>query len=142
MKELQNAKISWTKFVLLSSFLVLIFSPALLSAEIADDITGTWKAQFDTPVGIQNYTYVIKQEGTKLTGKIIGIIEEQKTETDLLEGKFEDGVISFVEMMDIMGEKIRVSYKGKLADGVINFTRVVGEFGTDTFVAKRAEKEK
>jgi hypothetical protein len=142
MKELQNAKISWTKFVLLSSFLVLIFSPALLSAEIADDITGTWKAQFDTPVGIQNYTYVIKQEGTKLTGKIIGIIEEQKTETDLLEGKFEDGVISFVEMMDIMGEKIRVSYKGKLADGVINFTRVVGEFGTDTFVAKRVEKEK
>lgn len=142
MKKLQNAKISWTKFVLLSSFLVLIFAPALLSAEIADDITGTWKAQFDTPVGIQNYTYIIKQEGTKLTGKIIGIIEEQKTETDLLEGKFEDGVISFVEMMDIMGEKIRVSYKGKLADGVINFTRVVGEFGTDTFVAKREEKEK
>lgn len=142
MKKLQNAKISWTKFVMLSSFLVLFFSAALLSAETADDITGTWRAQFDTPVGIQNYTYVIKQEGTKLTGKIIGIIEEQKIETDLLEGKFEDGVISFVEMMDIMGEKIRVVYKGKLADGVINFTRVVGEFGTDTFVAKRAEKEK
>lgn len=142
MKKLQNAKISWTKFVLLSSFFTLIFSTALMSSEMADDLTGTWKAEFDSPVGIQNYTYVIKQEGTKLTGKITGIIEGQKNETDLLEGKFEGGVISFVEMLDIMGEKIRVTYKGKLADGVINFTREVGEFGSETFVAKRAEKDK
>ncbi len=142
MKKLQNAKISWTKSFLLSSLFALIFFPALLSAQTADDLTGTWKAEFDTPVGIQNYTYVIKQEGTKLTGKITRIIEGQKSETDILEGKFENGVISFVEMMDIMEEKIRVSYKGKLAGGVINFTREVGEFGTDTLVAKRAEKEK
>jgi len=113
-----------------------------MAAEMADDITGTWKAEFDTPVGIQNYTYVIKQEGTKLTGKITGIIEGRKIETDMLEGKFEGGVISFVEMMDIMDGKIRATYKGKLTNGVINFTREVGEFGTDTIVAKRAEKEK
>jgi len=45
-------------------------------------------------------------------------------------------------MMDIMDGKIRATYKGKLTNGVINFTREVGEFGTDTIVAKRAEKEK
>jgi hypothetical protein len=130
------------KLVILFSLATLLISPALLAAEMADDLTGTWKAEFDSPVGIQNYTYVIKQDGTKLTGKITGIIEGQKNETDLLEGKFEGGVVSFVEMMDIMGEKIRVTYKGKFADGVINFTREVGDFGSETFVAKRAEKEK
>jgi len=141
MKTIKNLDFS-KKIVLLFSLITLLISPSLLSAEMADDLTGTWIAEFDSPVGIQKYTYVIKQEGTKLTGKITGIVEGQKNETDLLEGKFEEGIISFVEMMDIMGEKIRVSYKGKLADGVINFTREVGEFGTDILVAKRAEKEK
>jgi len=141
MKTIKNLNFS-KKLVTLFSLATLLISPALLATEMADDLTGTWKAEFDSPVGIQNYTYVIKQEGTKLTGKITGIIEGQKNETDLLEGKFEGGVISFVEMMDIMGEKIKVTYKGKLAEGVINFTREVGEFGAETFAAKRAEKEK
>jgi hypothetical protein len=141
MKTIKNLNFS-KKLVILFSLATLLISPALLATEMADDLTGTWKAEFDSPVGIQNYTYVIKQEGTKLTGKITGIIEGQKNETDLLEGKFEGGVISFVEMMDIMGEKIKVTYKGKLAEGVINFTREVGEFGAETFAAKRAEKEK
>lgn len=141
MKTIKNLNFS-KKLAILFSLTALLISPALLSSDLADDLTGTWVAEFDSPVGIQNYTYVIKQEGTKLTGKITGIVEGQKNETDLLEGKFEGGVISFVEMMDIMGEKIRVSYKGKLADGLINFTREVGEFGTDALVAKRAEKEK
>ncbi|HOU02982.1 MAG TPA: hypothetical protein PK719_08310 [Bacteroidales bacterium] len=141
MKTIKNLNFN-KKIVILFSLATLLFSPALMAAEMADDITGTWKAEFDTPVGIQNYTYVIKQEGTKLTGKITGIIEGRKIETDMLEGKFEGGVISFVEMMDIMDGKIRATYKGKLTNGVINFTREVGEFGTDTIVAKRAEKEK
>lgn len=141
MKTIKNLNFS-KKLAILFSLTALLISPALLSSDLADDLTGTWVAEFDSPVGIQNYTYVIKQEGTKLTGKITGIVEGQKNETDLLEGKFEGGVISFVEMMDIMGEKIRVSYKGKLADGLINFTREVGEFGTDALVAIRAEKEK
>ena len=141
MKTIKNLNFS-KKLVILFSLATLLISPALLATEMADDLTGTWKAEFDSPVGIQNYTYVIKQEGTKLTGKITGIIEGHKNETDLLEGKFEGGVISFVEMMDIMGEKIKVTYKGKLAEGVINFTREVGEFGAETFAAKRAEKEK
>ena len=141
MKTIKNLNFS-KKLVILFSLATLLISPALLATEMADDLTGTWKAEFDSPVGIQNYTYVIKQEGTKLTGKITGIIEGQKNETDLLEGKFEGGVISFVEIMDIMGEKIKVTYKGKLAEGVINFTREVGEFGAETFAAKRAEKEK
>jgi len=95
MKTIKNLNFN-KKIVILFSLATLLFSPALMAAEMADDITGTWKAEFDTPVGIQNYTYVIKQEGTKLTGKITGIIEGRKIETDMLEGKFEGGVISFV----------------------------------------------
>ncbi|MBN2862496.1 MAG: hypothetical protein JXN62_05000 [Bacteroidales bacterium] len=115
--------------------------PVLEAKPYADDLTGTWKAEFDTPIGMQNYTYIIKQEGTKLTGKIIGIVEGQKNEGDLLEGKFEDGIITFVEIMDFMGEELRITYKGKPEGDEIKFTREVGEFATETLVAKRVVPE-
>ena len=36
----------------------------------AADITGTWKASFETQIGQQNYTYQFVVKGTTLTGKI------------------------------------------------------------------------
>ena len=36
----------------------------------AADITGTWKASFDTQIGTQNYTYEFVVKGTTLTGKL------------------------------------------------------------------------
>ena len=36
----------------------------------AADITGTWKASFDTQIGQQNYTFEFVVKGTTLTGKI------------------------------------------------------------------------
>ena len=36
----------------------------------AADITGTWKASFDSRIGEQHYTYEFVVKGTTLTGKI------------------------------------------------------------------------
>ena len=37
---------------------------------LAADISGTWKASFETQIGQQNYTYQFVVKGTTLTGKI------------------------------------------------------------------------
>ncbi len=123
------------------SIAALLTAPALSITPAAEDLTGSWSAEIETPIGMQKYQYVIKQEGTVLTGRIIMEVESQKSETDLLEGKFTDGTITFLENMNIGGEAIRVTYKGKLEEGNINFTREVGEFATETFVAKRVKPE-
>ena len=34
------------------------------------DITGTWKASFDTQIGQQNYNYTFVVKDTSLTGKV------------------------------------------------------------------------
>ena len=31
----------------------------------AVDFTGTWKSEFNTQIGVQKYSYVLKQEGTQ-----------------------------------------------------------------------------
>ena len=41
---------------------------ATASAAFAADISGKWKATFDTQIGVQNYTYTFKMDGGKLTG--------------------------------------------------------------------------
>src|SRR5213075_2405202 len=72
------------------AILILIFSLAALSATFAADVTGTWKTEFDSPVGHQKYTYTLKQDGSKLTGKANAEIGDQKHETELSEGKIDD----------------------------------------------------
>src|SRR5438270_6436473 len=71
---------------------------ALPYACFAADATGTWKSEFDSQIGRQKYTYTLKQEGDKLTGKANSEVNDQKREAPLSEGKVEGDKVSFVEM--------------------------------------------
>jgi hypothetical protein len=141
MLRYQNFESTWLKLFFSISIVILMISPAFPIVTISDDLTGTWNAEIDTQIGILKYSYIIKQEGTQLTGTIISTIEGEKRETALLEGKFIDGIITFVEIMKFEDNEIRISYKGELEGGEIKFTREVGEFATESFVAKRAKSE-
>jgi hypothetical protein len=33
------------------------------------NVTGTWKAEFDTQIGLQKYTFTLKQDGAAVSGK-------------------------------------------------------------------------
>ena len=105
----------------------------------AADATGKWKAEFDTQVGVQKYTYDLKVEGAKVTGKASFERMGQKGEVDLKDGKVTGDDISFVEMLDFQGNQISITYTGKLAGDEIKFTRKVGDFATEEFVAKRVK---
>ena len=117
-------------------FLVLTaLALAFLFTAYAADATGKWAAEFDTAIGVQKYTYDLKVDGSKLTGKAIS----QFGETDIREGKVNGDEIWFVEMLKFEGQDLRIEYTGKVSGDQIKFTRKVGEFATEEFVAKRVK---
>ncbi len=103
----------------------------------AADLSGTWKSEFDSQIGRQKYTYTLKQEGDKLTGKTHSEVSEQKRDAELSEGKVEGDKVSFVETLNFNGDDIRVTYKGTIAENEMKLTREVGTFAKQDIVLKR-----
>jgi enterochelin esterase-like enzyme len=115
---------------------LLALAVASLSA-LAADITGTWKAEFDTQRGLQKYTFTLKQDGTNVTGKANVEREGEKREAELKEGKIEGDTVTFVEPLKIQDNDIKITYTGKISGDEIKFTRKVGDFGSSEATAKR-----
>lgn len=101
------------------------------------DFTGNWKSEFNTQIGVQKYTYLLKQEGTKISGKAQAEIGDQKKESELTEGKADGDKISFVELLNYQGNDLRISYSGRLAGNELKLTRAVGEIAKEELIAKR-----
>src|SRR4030095_7759487 len=118
---------------------VCIMFACALSA-LAADANGKWKAEFESQVGAQKYTFELKVEGEKLTGKAFFERMNQKGEAELLEGKVKGDEIFFVEKVSVQGNELRIEYKGKLSGDEISFTRKVGDIATVQFVAKRVKE--
>jgi len=114
---------------------------ALPLSLFAANVTGTWKSEFDSQIGKQNYTFTLKQDGSTLTGKANSEINDQKREAELKEGKVDGDSISFAEMLNFQDNEIRITYTGKVsADGnEIKFTRAVGDLAKYEIIAKREQ---
>ncbi len=117
---------------------LLVLGLVVVTPVGATDVTGAWTAEFDTQVGIQKYTYTLKQDGDRVTGKANSDIAGEKREVELQEGKLEAETVTFVEVFEFQGAAIRIEYKGKVSGDEIQFTRTVGDFATEQFTAKRA----
>jgi enterochelin esterase-like enzyme len=115
--------------------------PLILAAlpwpALAGDVTGVWKSEFDSQIGLQKYTYTLKQDGTNLTGKANSEVDGQKRDAQLSEGKVNGDAISFVEMLNFQGNDIRIAYSGKISTNEIKLLREVGDFAREEIVAKR-----
>ena len=117
----------------LGAALALTLAPL---AALAGDISGTWKASFDTQIGKQEYTYELTVKGKELTGKA----KSSNGETDLAEGKVENDTVSFVENLNYQGQALRIAYTGKIvSDTEIRFTRDVAGFAKEELVATRSK---
>jgi enterochelin esterase-like enzyme len=104
---------------------------------LAADVTGTWKADFDTQRGLQKYTFMLRQDGTTVTGKVSVDTDGQKRDADLKEGKVDGDAVSFVEVLSIQDNELRITFTGKVSSDTIKFTRAVGNFGTSEATATR-----
>ncbi len=119
---------SYRKITILAA---LILGCALSAA--AADVTGKWSAEFTTQRGPQKYTFDLKAAGDKLTGTATSPRGAQ----EIKEGKVSGDTISFVEILDVQGNQIRIEYTGKVSGDEIKFTRKVGDFGSSEATAKR-----
>jgi hypothetical protein len=119
--------------------LACVLVTASLGAAAAADISGTWKASFDTPIGQQNYTYELVVKDATVTGKA----KSDNGETPLTDGKVEGDKVSFVENLNFQGMELRIVYTGTIVSAdEIKFTRQVADFATEELVAKRVKDAK
>jgi hypothetical protein len=92
---------------------LFLLSVALLLAlpALAADVTGTWKAEVQTDAGSGNPTFVLKQDGEKLTGTYSGQLGEAKL-TGTIKGteitfQFDVGAaVIYVGTVDVAGAKM------------------------------------
>ena len=125
-----------TPLRLLAAFTVVA---ALLPLARAADIDGKWRAEFESQIGQQKYVFELKADGEKLTGKAVFERMNQKGETELKEGKVAKDEVSFVEMVKIQDQEIRIEYKGKIAGDELKLHRKVGDITAYDIVAKRVK---
>jgi enterochelin esterase-like enzyme len=126
------------KSPLTSAFRIMKNSLLLLSCPVmAADLTGTWKAEFETQIGLQKYTFTLKQDGTNITGKANSEIDGEKRETELREARVVGDAVSFVELLSFQGNDLRITYHGTISTNEMKLKREVGDFATEELVAKR-----
>ncbi|MGB6192456.1 MAG: hypothetical protein WBF42_08320 [Terracidiphilus sp.] len=121
--------------IALAVLLLTCFGACSSALAFAADFNGKWTAEFDTQIGVQKYTYEFHVDGASLTGKAVN----EHGETEITEGKVDGDTISFVEMLDFQGTKLRIVYTGKIDGDQIKFTRNVADFATEELTAKRAK---
>ena len=105
----------------------------------ADATLGSLKLEFDTQIGKQKYSYMLKQDGDKLTGKASAEVDGQKREVELKDGKIDGDKISFVETLNFQGNDIRIAYTGTITAGELKLTRAVGDIAKEEIVAKKGD---
>src|SRR4051794_40813072 len=78
----------------------------------AADVTGTWKANTETPNGNFETTFVFKADGAKLDGTTSN---QFSGETPISDGKIEGDNLSFTVAANFNGNEFKLNYKGKVA---------------------------
>jgi hypothetical protein len=113
---------------------------ALTATVYADEsVAGLWKAQFDSQIGVQKYTYVFKVDGTNVTGTATGARQMGTNTVAITDGKINGDEISFVEPLTFQDQELQIKYDGKVSGDEIKFTRHVGDFATEELVAHRVK---
>jgi enterochelin esterase-like enzyme len=103
----------------------------------AGDISGQWRAEFDSPIGQQIYLFTFQVNEGKVTAKATAEANNQKREVEFKDPKLGGDTLTFAEMRKFQDNEVQIDYTGKVSDNEIKFTRKVGDFGTTEFIAKR-----
>ncbi len=123
-----------TNCLLSCAFLVLLSAPAP-----ALEVSGKWRAEFDTRIGVQTYQFTLQAEGDKLTGKATAEANGQSREVELKEAKIDGDTVRFVETLNLQGRDITIRYTGKVEADGIRFTREVGDLAKEEAKATKVD---
>ena len=98
---------------------ILILMAALVATALAGDVTGTWKATAEGPNGTMERTFVLKAEGSKLTGETTSSMMGKST---IMDGKIDGDNLSFTITVKFQDNEMKLNYKGKVSGNEIHFT--------------------
>jgi len=108
---------------------------------LAKTITGKWTSEFDSPIGTQKYTYDLKVDGDKITGKCVGEAGEQKRETTIASSDIRGNEVSWVEIFDYAGAPTRIETEGEIVNAdQIKVMRRFGSYGLYEITLTRAKE--
>jgi hypothetical protein len=126
---------------LITLILLALLTPIFTNSAWAtdDSIAGKWKAQFDSQIGQQKYTFDFKVSGTNLMGTATGERSMGTNTVEIIEGKINQDEISFVEPLKLQDNDLRIQYKGKVSGDELKLHRKVGDIAEYDIVAKRVK---
>ena len=124
---------NFTKTLVLAAFTLAV--AGVVRAE--DSVVGKWKAEFDSRIGIQKYTYEFKLDGTNLTGRAISVRDNGTNNVAVANLKFDNNQISFFEPLKFQDNYVTVEYSGSLAGDELHLHRKVGDIAAYDIVARR-----
>jgi hypothetical protein len=102
----------------LLAILAMAFVSMTTAARAADDPSGDWKWTFERNGQSVDILMTLKADGEKLTGTVGR--EDRKTE--IQDGTFKDGEVSFKVVRERNGQNFTSTYKGKLEGDAIKGT--------------------
>jgi hypothetical protein len=121
----------------------------MVVSAFAADITGTWVAEMATPQfgpgggpgggsggtpggapgggtsggpgggGPMKFTFNLKAEGSNLSGTVVG---PMGNENQIIDGKVDNGNVSFAVKVNRMGNEMKINYKGTVSGDEIKIT--------------------
>jgi hypothetical protein len=97
----------------------LVGLAGIARAEDKANPTGTWKWTVSFGGQDRDFALKLKADGEKLTGKFVS---PNGTESDIEDGKFKDGEVSFKVTRERDGNKFVIKYKGKVSGDTIKGT--------------------
>ena len=120
------------------AILALLIAAVLPASAATSNLVGKWSAEFESPIGVQKYTYEFKNSGDALTGQATFEHSMGKGSVQLKNVKVDGDKVSFSEPLSIEGNEITIVYSGTLSGDELKLARTVGDFGTEQLTAKRA----
>jgi hypothetical protein len=105
----------------------LILAGAAATARAADDPSGEWTFEMTRRDQTVEVPMTLKADGEKLTGTV----GRDERKSDIEEGTFKDGEVSFKVTRERDGQSFTINYKGKLEGDTIKGT-VEFNFGGET----------
>ncbi|NQT25130.1 hypothetical protein HQ585_07240 [candidate division KSB1 bacterium] len=135
MKKQLYHLFAWS--VVIAALMMLTVPASVYSADLA----GTWKAEFDTQIGIQKYIFTFAQTETGITGIASSDIGGEKQEVKLIDIKVDSNKVSFVEMLVFQEMELEISYHGILSENEMKLVRDVGDVASEDLIAKRVVAE-
>lgn len=115
--------------------LTAIASPAVAAAE---ELAGTWHAQFETFSGIQTYHFVFDTKDGMPRATAVVEQNDEKREVTFSDVKIESGTITFAELRKLQDREIRIEFRAELKDDSLSVSRKVGDFGSAETTATRS----